>query len=166
VYVDVSGFSLKASQPMAWQHPERPISIPAQGHRQRLNVVGFLRSDCHFRCTVFEKSLDDRCIIAAVDDYIRRRTATSKPLFLVMDNASIHHTDEVKEAQERWKRKNVKVEFLPCYSPTLNRIEILWKFIKYQWLSIEAYSSFANLRSYLYAILNAIGTKYRISFEN
>ena len=28
-YVDASGFSLKASQPMAWQHPERPIWIRA-----------------------------------------------------------------------------------------------------------------------------------------
>ncbi len=28
-YIDASGFSLKASQPMAWQHPERPIWIRA-----------------------------------------------------------------------------------------------------------------------------------------
>jgi|LakMenEpi03Aug12_release.lakeMendotaPanAssembly.Ray.scaffolds.fasta_scaffold576628_1 transposase len=165
-YVDASGFSLKASQPMAWQHPERPIWIRAQGHYQRLNVVGFLRSDCHFRCTVFEKNLDDRCVIAAIDEYIKRRSAKSKPLFLVIDNAPIHHTDEVREAEKRWRRKNVRLEFLPTYSSTLNRIEILWKFIKYHWLPIEAYSSFVNLRSHLFAILNAIGTKYRITFEN
>ena len=43
VYADAAGFSLKASQPMAWQHPNRAIALPAQDHRERLNVFGFLR---------------------------------------------------------------------------------------------------------------------------
>ncbi|MDR1180459.1 MAG: transposase, partial [Bacteroidales bacterium] len=35
--------------------------------------------------------------------------------------------------------------FLPPYSPELNKIEILWRFIKYKWLPFEPFLNFQNL---------------------
>jgi DDE superfamily endonuclease len=34
---------------------------------------------------------------------------------------------------------------LPAYSPQLNLIEILWRFIKYQWLEFSAYKDWNSL---------------------
>jgi len=69
-------------------------------------------------------------------------------------------------AQERWKAKNVVIEYLTPYSPQLNRIEILWRRLKYHWLPLEAFESISSLRQHLSAVLNGIGTKYQIVFEN
>lgn len=168
VFGDAAGFAVGQTQHYAWQHKDEPLWIDALSHRRRLNVIGFLSNAStkqSFSCTVFEKSIDDRCMIAAVDDMLRCRKSTL-PLVLVLDNAPYHHTDQMMEAQERWKRQNVTVEYLPRYSPKLNTIEVLWKFIKYYWLPLEAFYSFSNLRKHLYAVLNGIGTKYRITFVN
>jgi len=168
MFADAAGFALGQIQQYAWQHKDEPLRIDALSHRQRLNVIGFfshVSTKQTFHSTVFEKSIDDRCMIAAVDDMLRCRKSRL-PLVIVIDNAPYHHTDEMLEAQERWKKRNVSIEYLPAYSPKLNTIELLWKFIKYYWLPLEAFYSFRNLRTHLYAILNGIGKEYRITFVN
>ncbi len=54
--------------------------------------------------------------------------------------------------------------FIPPYSPELNLIEILWRFVKYKWLKFEAYTSFENLKLNLNDVLNGFGTKCIINF--
>ena len=34
----------------------------------------------------------------------------------------------------------LRLPWLPTYSPQLNSIEILWRFMKYEWIETEAYS--------------------------
>ncbi len=53
---------------------------------------------------------------------------------------------------EEWKQKNLEIFWLPAYSPQLNLIEILWKFIKYEWMEIEAYT---NFKKYCYKSFSA-----------
>jgi transposase len=57
---------------------------------------------------------------------------------LIMDNASFHHTDRVKEM---CLCAGVKLVFLPPYPPDLNRIEEflsdLKRFIKKHWQEYE-----------------------------
>jgi transposase len=59
-------------------------------------------------------------------------------LYFVMDNAKYQHCNYVKE--EAQKRK-IELVFLPPYSPNLNIIERLWKFMKKKVLSAKCYVS-------------------------
>ncbi|MEG2480357.1 MAG: transposase, partial [Mucinivorans sp.] len=56
------------------------------------------------------------------------------------------------------------IYYLPPYSPELNIIEILWRFIKYQWLPFDAFLNFQNLKERIAELLNIIGSKYIIKF--
>lgn len=56
------------------------------------------------------------------------------------------------------------IKYLLPYSPELNLIEILWRFIKYSWLPFSAYLDFAALKNALDAVLENVGIKYRITF--
>ncbi len=47
----------------------------------------------------------------------------------------------------------------------LNIIEILWRFIKYEWISLEAYQSLSKLEKELEMTLNNVGEKYVINFN-
>ena len=49
-------------------------------------------------------------------------------------------------------------------SPELNLIEILWRRIKYHWLPLDAYESYAHLKREVLSILENIGEKYVITF--
>ena len=57
------------------------------------------------------------------------------------------------------------VKYLPSYSPELNLIEILWRFIKYYWLPFSAYTSFQCLCTAVEDILTRFGTDYKITFQ-
>ncbi|HIP82463.1 MAG TPA: IS630 family transposase, partial [Desulfocapsa sulfexigens] len=54
---------------------------------------------------------------------------------------------------------------IPPYSPELNKIEILWRKIKYEWLNFSAYNSFKPLKDSLNYILSNIGQEYQIIFS-
>jgi transposase len=53
---------------------------------------------------------------------------------------------------------------LPPYSPQLNLIEIFWKFLKYEWIKLEAYENFSSLVNYVTNVLDNVGKTYAINF--
>lgn len=81
-----------------------------------------------------------------------------------MDNASIHQNQILWDKQIEWAKKGLTIFFLPTYSPHLNKIEILWRFIKYEWLETEAYESYSNLVKAVENILINFGSEYTINF--
>jgi transposase len=160
-YVDQSGFCLFPYLPYAWQEKGHTIAIPSSHSKKRLNVVGFLNVDNAFQAYTFECSLDSAIMIACVDEFCKQVT---KRTVLVMDQASIHTSDAFTERIPDWETQGVEIFLLPAYSPELNCIEILWRFIKYYWLEFEAYLSWKHLVEYVEDILRQVGTKYKINF--
>ena len=55
--------------------------------------------------------------------------------------------------------------YLPTYSPHLNKIETLWRKIKYEWLRPEAYANFSTLKTAVWHILDRVGQQYTIQFK-
>ena len=51
------------------------------------------------------------------------------------------------------------------YSPELNLIEILWRFMQYYWMPFSAYVSLPCLLQSIEDILQRFGTDYAIDFE-
>ena len=84
---------------------------------------------------------------------------------IIIDNASIHTSDEFDSHIEGWEKKGLKVYRLPTYSPELNIIEIVWRKIKYDWLPFDAYKSFADLKRELFDVLANIGISYNVDFS-
>jgi len=58
---------------------------------------------------------------------------------------------------EEWKEKGLTLYFLPTYTPELNRIEILWRFMKYNWINIPDYASTQTLEDYIHRVLASYG---------
>ena len=102
-------------------------------------------------------------IIAALDHFANVRP--HRLTLVVMANAPSHPREAGAGCVERWRAKGGGVHFLPPYGPELNRIEILWRKIKYEWLPFSAYTSFAALKAALQDIFSSIGSKYQITFD-
>ena len=162
VYFDQAGFNLCAKVVYAWQKRGERIVIPvAKGKSQ--NVLGFMWHQCQkFVSFVFEGATDSNVVISCFDLLAQSLT---KGRVVVLDNAPIHRSEEFEEKLEAWEKLGLKVYFLPTYCPTLNKIEMLWEKIKYDWLSWEAYSSYKNLCKELDQVLSQIGSKYLITFS-
>ena len=60
----------------------------------------------------------------------------TKPLIIVINNASIHHARSIQPALRLLEKKGIPLRFLPPYSPELNRIEIMWWLMKHRWMAL------------------------------
>jgi transposase len=101
-------------------------------------------------------------VSAALDHFSDARP--HRLTLVILDNAPIHHREAVAQGFERWLAKGVGIHFLPPYCPELNRIELLWRKIKYDWLPFSAYTRFAALKAALLDIFSNVGSKYQITF--
>ncbi len=87
---------------------------------------------------------------------------------VILDNASYHKSKKFKAEISKWSNRGLTLLYLPPYSPQLNIIEILWKFMKYYWIEHTAYLSYDNLLKYVKKIFNNYGTgedEYFINFN-
>ncbi len=160
-YLDESGLSSRSCVPYAWQRRGGTRTLPANVPR-RLNVIGLINRDNQGYFHTAEGTVTHATVIEAISGFIRMR-ASGKLTIVVMDNASVHKK-AVQQAQWEWLADWVWIWFLPPYSPELNRIEILWKKIKYEWLPWAAYHCFDSLRTALQEIFENLGGKYRINY--
>jgi hypothetical protein len=87
-----------------------------------------------------------------------------KKTVVVMDNASVHISEEFEECLPQWKKQGLIIKYLTTYSPELNLIEILWRNITYAWLPFSAYQCLNALREALENILKNFGSEYQITF--
>jgi transposase len=160
-YFDESGFSLNPVVPYAYQPIGETLEIPASNSK-RLNVLGFLNTaNHHFESYCFEGNIDSDVVIACFDNFCQD---LSEETVVIIDNASIHTSHKFKNMMSKWRKKNLIIKYLPPYSPELNLIEILWRFIKYQWLPFSAYLSFDTLVNEVENILINIGSEWIIDF--
>ena len=82
----------------------------------------------------------------------------SGPITLVLDNARYQHCAVVKSLAATL---HIELLFLPSYSPNLNLIERLWKFIKRDVLYGRHYDNFTEFRRAIDGCLGNIPTKHR-----
>ena len=159
-YFDESGFSLTPEVPYAWQEEGETIEIPSQ-RSKRLNVLGFCNKQLDFHSTTVQGWVDSEVVIDCFDRFCDQ---INKPTTVLVDNASMHTSAAFSDRLAGWAERGLTVKHLSAYSPELNLIEIIWRFIKYQWLPLSAYSSFTNLKAELQQVLDSIGSEYRITF--
>ena len=82
-----------------------------------------------------------------------------------MDQASIHMSAAIQDKRDEWKARNIYIFVLLTYAPELkNLIEILWRFMKYEWLEVEAYKSWESLRAHVETMLREFEEEFVINF--
>ena len=79
--------------------------------------------------------------------FLLERPPCPVPLFIVLDNASLHRSRAVQDALRRWWAKRIYFYFLPPYSPEQNRIEPVFRGIKYYGLPEPTYTPLAALEA-------------------
>jgi transposase len=100
-------------------------------------------------------------VAACIDTFF---STVNKPTIIVVDQSSIHTSNAMLDKIEEWLERKITIFELPSYSPQLNLIEILWQFIKYEWIEINAYSSWTTFVTSVEKILKEFGKNYVINF--
>lgn len=133
------------------------LFIPAPAGRQRFNVLGALNAITHELITVTHVGY----ITASQVCELLHRLADlnlSLPLTVVLDNARYQRCALVNTTAAAL---NIELCFLPPYSPNLNLIERLWKFVKKKCLYSHYYPDFNTFKAAITDCLSQTHTTYK-----
>jgi transposase len=168
-YLDESGFAPTLPTGWTWARVgQRALVWDEPPAGRRLNVLGAVApfgAPPRLVWTCPGGKLDS----AALLDFVWREVAElpappaalpagyrrARPCVVVLDNASAHASKAVKALLPALEAAGVVLYYLPPYSPALNRIEELWRHIKYEGLPVRSYRSLEELRA---AVEDALGS--------
>ena len=158
-FEDESWFNLIPCIPYGWQ--KETIEIPSTKSKS-IKILAFLSRQGIVKGFEVEGQVNGEVFLEALERFAKTLT---KRTLVVLDNASIHTCELVKNELERLKNEyQLECLFLPPYSPELNLIERFWRKMKYEWIPINAYQSFESLKQAVYSIFEQYESKYQINF--
>lgn len=96
------------------------------GFRKRVNVLGLIGMGEH---DVIARSFPtiNKDAVCELLKLVRKKHPLEQRIYIVLDGASYNKANKVKDLA---KKLNIIIRYLPPYSPNLNPIERLWKFMK------------------------------------
>jgi len=139
-FVDASHFVMGGFVGVVWSRVRRYVK--SSSGRNRYNVLGAL----NFVTKKVETITNDAYItsteiIMLINQLVKN--GAGLPIKLVLDNAKYQRC---KAVIEHAGKVGVELVFLPTYSPNLNLIERLWKFVKAEVLNAAYHGSFQDFK--------------------
>jgi transposase len=134
--VDSAHFVLGAYLGFLWCFAR--VLVRAPSGRQRFNVLGALNAITYQLVTVTNESSINATSVCELLEKLAL-LGRQRPITVVMDNARYQRCRLVLE---KAAAVGIEILFLPTYSPNLNLIERLWKFVRKECLYAKYYEHF------------------------
>jgi len=132
------------------------IFMPTPSGRGRYNVLGVIDAITHNFISVCNTTYINHLSVIELLEKIREVHKDDVfPISIFLDNAKYQACNAVRE---RAVALNIELMFLPSYSPNLNLIERLWKWVKKDCLNCKYYSKFSEFKEAIDNSLNKIIT--------
>ena len=140
---------------MLWSF--KRIFIPSPSGRKRFNVLGALDGVSHRLVTITNDSYinaESVCELLKKIDKLNLNV----PVTLILDNARYQKCKIVMELADSL---NIELLYIPPYSPNLNLIERLWKFVKKKCLYSRYYDDFKKFKSAIWNCISHTHDRYK-----
>lgn len=159
-FVDAAHFVLAPFLGFLWSFVRLFIKAPAG--RQRFNVLGALNAITHELVTVTNTTYINAESVCAL---LRQLAALNLgvPITLFLDNARYQKCALVQALAAQLK---IELCYLPAYSPNLNLIERLWRFVKKECLYSEYYADFTTFKTAITTCLNETATTHKAALDS
>jgi len=130
--------------------------------RQRFNVLAALNAISHELVMVTN---DTYINASSIGELLHKIVALNLnvPITVILDNA------KYQKCQIVWalaKSLHIELLYLPTYSPNLNLIERLWKFVKKQCLYSVYYPSFLDFKNAISTCLSQTTTTHKTALSS
>ena len=154
-FIDAAHFVLAPFLGYLWCFTR--LFLKAPSGRQRFNVLGALNAITHELVTITNETYINAQSVCDLLWKITRLNLDT-PVTFLLDNARYQRCTTVKNLATQL---NIELIFLPPYSPNLNLIERLWKFVKKQCLYSKYYSEFTKFKNSIMDCLQKTHSQYK-----
>lgn len=151
-FEDEAGVDLRDHRGRTWGPPGQPPSIPVTGQRGRCNALSMVMADATLRYALPDGSVKAREYIRFLKQLLRGR---ERALILLVDRVSFHRAKAVRCFVRR-HRQQLRIYFLPRYSPELNPDEQVWHELKDHRLGRQCPKNRKELKARLRSALCAL----------
>lgn len=133
------------------------LFIKAPSGRNRFNVLGVIDTITHHFIMVTNTSYINADSVCELLLKIAE-CSTGIPITIVLDNARYQRC---KKVEGYAKSLHIELLFLPAYSPNLNFIERVWKFVKKKCLYSKYYEKYTAFNTAITNCLERINTTHK-----
>lgn len=126
-----------------WIRKGQDKVVKSNSGRQRININGALNADTLEVVIRTDDTINAQSTLALFKA-LEQKHPNAKSIFITLDNARYYKNALVYEYLATSK---IKLLFMPPYSPNLNLIERLWKFMRKTILYNKYYEKFADFRT-------------------
>ena len=157
-FVDASHFVMGGFPGRVWSLVRR--FVKTSSGRQRFNVLGALNFVTGRMETVCNSTYITATQVVDLLEMLAVRYCRS--IHIVLDNVPYQKCQMVKDAA---KQLGINLHYLPTYSPNLNLIERVWKFIKGRVLNAAYFETFGGFCEKIIGCVNNLHTIYRTDIQ-
>lgn len=155
LFVDAAHFVLASF--LGWLWCRTKLFVRAASGRQRYNVLGAIDAVSHRLTYVSNHTYVTAETVCELLHKIAAAGMTT-PITLVLDNAAYQRCQLVRDLA---LQLGIELLFLPSYSPNLNLIERLWKFVKKQALHSRHHTNYTDFHTAIETCLSELSTTHK-----
>jgi transposase len=128
----------------AWIKQGQSKEIPTNSGRNRININGAMNAHQPDDVIIVEADKINAQATQELFEKILEKHADKERIYVLSDNARYYSNSALKA----WLLLNPKIQLLhlPTYSPNLNLIERLWKFLRKKVINLHYYPTFDEFR--------------------
>jgi transposase len=136
--------------------------IKAPSGRQRFNVLGALNAISHEMVVITNTEYINAYSVCQLLVKLSQRFSRV-PITIILDNARYQ---KCKLVQATANLFDIELLYLPAYSPNLNLIERMWKFVKKKCLNSRYYPDFASFTKSITEVLSKTNGCYKKELDS
>ena len=159
-FVDASHFVFAAFLGVVWCWLRQ--CIRAASGRKRYNVLGALHAVSHKLVQVTNHSYINAESVCLLLRAVADAAMPGIPITLVLDNARYQKCALVQQLAEQL---GIELLYLPSYSPNLNLIERVWRFVKADCLRSTYYANYDEFTTAIQRCLDDLPTKHKEAMD-
>ena len=139
----------------AWVKRGKQKRVPTNTGRKRLNINGVLNIEKMETVVHYAETLNAQTTMELFDK-IQQAYPNKKKIHLIIDNAR-YYKNRALQAYLRKRKCRIKIHWLPPYSPNLNFIERLWRYLKKYIIGAKRRQSFKEFEADIRSFFEHIG---------
>ena len=139
------------------------VLLPSASGRKRYNVLGAYDPITQKALTITNNTYINQYVFCELLEKIAGTYADSAlPITLILDNARYQKCQNVAD---KAAKLGIELVYLPPYSPNLNLIERLWRFVKKTALYCQHYECFEAFKSSIDACIAKLDSEYKSNMD-